>query len=154
MKFVAVEDIAAPIDHVWAQVADVDRFEARMARRVGRIDRRPPGPAGPGTTWSGATEVMGKVRDVVVAMDRMTPPQEIALSARTEGMVVEILVQLAAQSPRLTRLTVTTDAKARSLTARVMLQSAKLARKTLARRYKGRVAEFANTVEADFEPRA
>lgn len=147
MKFVATEDIAAPIDHVWAQVSDVDAFERRARRRVGTVERRPPGPAGKGTNWQGTTEVMGKQRDVTVTLADMSPPERLTLAAATDGMDVSIDVVLSRQGPNLTRMTVTSEAKARSLAARLMLQSAKLARQTLAKRYKGRVATFAGNVE-------
>ncbi|MEM7641179.1 MAG: SRPBCC family protein [Pseudomonadota bacterium] len=154
MKFVAVEDVAAPIEHVWARVSDTDMFERRIARRVGRVDRVPPGPAGAGTSWSGQAEIMGKKRQVKVVLDRLEPPGQMALAAGTDGMAITILVELEALAPARTRLTVTTEAKARTMTARLMLQSAKLARQTLAKRYKGRVATFAGTIEAGYSPAA
>ena len=150
MKFVAVEDIAAPIDHVWTRVADIDRFEGRLKRRVGRIERRPPGPAHPGTTWQARAAVAGKVRDVAMTLEAMDVPKLLSLSGGTDGMEVTIAVELELLNPRLTRLTVTSEARARSLAARLMLQSAKLARQTLAKRYKQRVADFASEVEAGF----
>ncbi|MEM8850536.1 MAG: SRPBCC family protein [Pseudomonadota bacterium] len=154
MKFVAVEDVATPIEHVWSRVSDTEMFERRIASRVGQVDRVPPGPAGAGTRWSGTAEIMGKKRQVKVTLDRMDAPGEMALTAGTDGMVVTILVELDAQAPTRTRLTVTTEAKARTMTARLMLQSAKLARQTLAKRYKGRVADFAGTIEAGYSPAA
>ncbi|MFO6465773.1 SRPBCC family protein [Jannaschia sp. KMU-145] len=150
MKFVAVEDIAAPIEHVWARVSDLDRFEARIASRVGRMTRSPDGEPRPGTAWSARAEVAGKKRDVTVTLNQLDGPQRIDLSAATDGMDVGIDVALEAMSPTRTRLTVTTEAKARSLAARLMLQSAKLARQTLAKRYKGRVAEFAQAIETGY----
>ena len=48
MKFVAVEDIAAPLDQVWPHVSDLEGFERRATRRAGRVTRTPPGPAGQG----------------------------------------------------------------------------------------------------------
>lgn len=148
MKFVATEDIAAPIETVWAQVADLEGFEARASRRVGGITRTPPGPAAEGTQWTGKAEVMGKARAVTVTAMTLLAPTQLLAEAKTDGMVVTIDVALSKMNPNLTRLTVTTDAKARSLAARLMLQSAKLARTTMAKRYKSRVAEFAVRIEA------
>ncbi|MCK0169159.1 SRPBCC family protein [Jannaschia sp. S6380] len=147
MKFVATEDIAAPIEFVWSRISDLETFERRARKRVGTIERRPPGPAGKGTTWSGTAEVMGKRRDVTVTLAEVAAPETMAMTAVTDGMDVDIGVVLSRQGPRLTRMTVTSEAKARSLAARLMLQSAKLARQTLAKRYKGRVANFAASVE-------
>lgn len=149
MKFVANEDIAAPVDTVWAQVSDLAAFEARARARVGAIHRTPPGPPGEGTAWSGRTTVMGKARDVTVTAARLSAPHLLCAEAKTDGMLVTIEVVLTELAPRRTRLTVTSEAKARSLSARLMLQSAKLARTSLAQRYKKRVADFAARVERD-----
>lgn len=149
MKFVATEDIAAPIDTVWARVADLEGFEARARKGADGINRSPPGPPAEGTRWTGQAEVMGKAREVTVTAERLEAPTHLLIEARTDGMVVTIQVDLAQMNPNLTRLTVTTEAKARSLAARLMLQSAKLARATMAKRYRGRVADFAARVEKD-----
>ncbi|MEM8824631.1 MAG: SRPBCC family protein [Pseudomonadota bacterium] len=154
MKFVAVEDIAAPVEHVWRRVSDVETFEARMAARIGKIDRVPPGPPDLGTSWSGMAEIMGSLRRVNVVLDRLTPEEGLILRGGTDGVEVLISVDLRAQSPALTRLTVTTDAKASSMKARLMLQSAKLARQRLAEKYIHRVAHFAGAIEASYSPAA
>lgn len=152
MKFVAVEDVAAPIDHVWRRVSDLEMYERRITKRVDNVERVPPGPAGLGTKWSGIVEIMGKRRKVTVVLDRLDGPTDLLVTTGTEGMTVTLTVGLEALSPTRTRMTVTTDAKARTMTARLMLQSAKLARQTMAKRYKGRVADFAGMIEASYSP--
>lgn len=147
MKFVATEDIAAPIDAVWARVSDLEGFEARAKQRVSGLARTPPGPATQGSKWTGKAEVMGKARTITVVASILVAPNQLLAEAGTDGMTVTIQVDLEAKGPSLTRLTVTTEAKARSLAARLMLQSAKLARATMAKRYKGRVADFASRIE-------
>lgn len=147
MKFVATEDIAAPIDTVWARVSDLEGFEDRIGKRVGQIARIPPGPPGQGTSWTGKAEIMGKSRVVKVTVATLAAPTQLVAEAGTDGMTVTIQVDLKELGPRLTRLTVTSEARARSLAARLMLQSAKLARQTMAKRYKARVADFASQVE-------
>ena len=133
MKFVAVEDVAAPIALVWSHVADLEAFEDRARARIGAIQRRPPGPPAQGTVWSGKADVMGKKRDVTVTAATIETWSRLTAEAATDGMQVNI--------------DVTTEARARSLAARLMLQSAKLARKTLAKRYKGRISDFAARIE-------
>ena len=147
MKFVATEDIAQPIEAVWARVSDLEAFEDRIARSHPGIRRSPPGPAGEGTAWTGEAEILGKRRVVTVTAATLRAPDHLAVDAGTDGMAVTLLVELQALGPRLTRMVVTTEAAARSLPARLMLHSAKLARASLAARYKARVAEFATRVE-------
>ncbi|SFI94435.1 SRPBCC family protein [Jannaschia pohangensis] len=147
MKFVATEDIAAPIDVVWARVSDLEGFEARARDRVTGLVRTPPGPAAQGSKWTGRAEVMGKTREVTVTAEALDAPNRLMAAAATDGMDVTIDVVLESLAPARTRLTVTTEAKAKTLTARLMLQSAKLARQAMAKRYKARVANFAARVE-------
>ena len=132
---------------VWSHVADLEAFEDRARARIGAIQRRPPGPPAQGTVWSGKADVMGKKRDVTVTAATIETWSRLTAEAATDGMQVNIDVDLAELGPRLTRLTVTTEARARSLAARLMLQSAKLARKTLAKRYKGRISDLAARIE-------
>ena len=148
MKFVATEDIRAPADRVWAAVSDIDRFEVMLAARAQRLERRPPGPAAPGTRWEGRAKVRGRARDVSAELVDLQAPERMAFEGGTEGMRVTVEAAVAARGPDLTRLTVTTEARAQTLAARLLLQSAKLARATLAKRYKQRVSDFAARLEA------
>lgn len=147
MKFVAIEDIAAPASHVWTRITDFDRFEKRIAGKAGRVERIPSGPVQQGTTWTGRANFNGKMRDAKVALQKLDPERAMVLSGGTEGMEITIDIELDALSATSSRLTVTTEAKARTLAARLLLQSARLARQTLAKRYKGRVAAFAEEIE-------
>ncbi|WP_371156904.1 SRPBCC family protein [Jannaschia sp. 2305UL9-9] len=150
MKFVATEEIAAPIDVVWARVSDFEAFERRAAGKAGQVSRSPEGPAKAGTKWTGSVEAAGKVRQASVTLLELDAPHRMDLEGGSDGMTVTLDVMLEALSPTKTRLTVTTEAKARSLAARLMLQSAKLARPQLAKRYKGRVAGFADKIEKSY----
>lgn len=147
MKFVAVEDISAPVETVWARVSDFDRFERMVSGKAGDIRRSPNGPAGVGTSWKGKATFNGKTREATVDLLELAPNEKLLVEGGTEGMKITVDVQIDALSARSTRLTVTSEAKARTLSARLMLQSAKLARQAMAKRYKGRVAAFAESIE-------
>lgn len=147
MKFVAAEEIAAPAELVWARVSDFEGFERRAAGKAGHVSRAPDGPIGSGTTWTGSVHAAGKLRSVSVTLLQLDENQAMELEGGSDGMTVTLDVSLKVLAPDRTLLTVTTEAKARSLTARLMLQSAKLARQTLAKRYRGRVSAFAEKVE-------
>ncbi|KIT17730.1 SRPBCC family protein [Jannaschia aquimarina] len=149
MKFVATEDIRAPREEVWPHVADIDRWEGMIAAKTKRLDRRPPGPAAVGTTWDARASIRDKDRDVTARLVRMDEPGRLTFETRTDGMEVTFDVMLEEKGPHMTRLSVVTEAKAKSLTARLLLQSAKLARGQMAKRYKARVAAFAARLEGD-----
>ena len=147
MKFVATEDIAAPAEAVWSQISDFERFEERAQGSGAGLVRTPPGPAGRGTVWRGEAEVMGRRRRVAITLAEVDAPRRLAGAAEAEGVKVDFVVGIQDLGPELTRLTVTTEARACSLAARLLLQSAKLARGQMARRYEGRVADFAASIE-------
>lgn len=149
MKFVATEDIAAPQDRVWAEVTDFDRFEQMVAARARSITRQPPGPVTPSTTWTGKAKIRGRLREVEMKVARLDAPRVMAMTGGTEGMEVDVEAVLAPLDAQRTRLTVTTELRARTLAARLLLQTAKLARKTLAKRFKQGVANFAQRVEGN-----
>ena len=146
MKFVATEEIAAPIEEVWAAVTDFDAFEARLSRRA-EIERRPPGPAALGTVWHGRAPVLGTTRDVELRLSRLEAPHAIAMAGASDGIDLAADARLEELGPRRTRLTVTTEARGNSFGARLVLQPLKLAKSSLLQRYRGAVATFARRIE-------
>ncbi|MEM9794896.1 MAG: SRPBCC family protein [Pseudomonadota bacterium] len=150
MKFVATEEIAAPIDHVWRRVSDLEVFEDRFRKRVRGLSRDPAGPIHVDTVWSGKATIMGKVRAVEVRLCEFNAPASLETVAGTEGMVVTIRADLEALGADRTRLIVTSEARARSLAARLLLQSVRLGRKGVAHRYKERIAQFSEAIESSY----
>ncbi|PWJ22375.1 SRPBCC family protein [Jannaschia seohaensis] len=149
MQFTATEEIAAPIDAVWARVTDFDGFAAAIRKRGGKVERKGDAAYGPGAAWTGAAEVLGKVRKVEVQVTRMDVPERLKLAAQAEGLDIDLTVKLEALSEARTRLTISSTATARSVRAKVVLQPIKLAQGKLAERFAGRVAGFARRIEAE-----
>ena len=153
MRFVATEDIAAPADRVLAAVTDFDRWEGMIGRRAQGLSRTPDGPVVQGTRWSGRAKLRGRMRDVVMAVDRLdlpegAAPKTVAMAGGTDGMRVAVDAVVEPLGPDLTRLTVASEMNAKLLGTRLLIQSLKLARGTMAKRYKKAVAEFAGHVES------
>jgi carbon monoxide dehydrogenase subunit G len=147
MHFTATEEVAAPIDTVWRHVSDFDRFEAAIRGRGGKAERQESGPVGPGTRWACAAEAMGKVRAVDVVLERLDVPQALTALASAEGVDVTIDVALERLAPDRTRMTVTADAQARTLGAKLVLKPLSLAQPRLRERYEARIAGFARRIE-------
>ena len=152
MKFVASEDIAAPADAVLAAVTDFDRWERMVGRRAKDLARRPPGPVRPGTRWEARAKLRGKMRDVAVEMADLKlggadATSTVCVDGGTDGMQVTVEAVVEPLGAGLTRLTVTSELKAKSLGTRILMQSLKLARGQMAKRYRQGVATFASHVE-------
>jgi hypothetical protein len=65
----------------------------------------------------------------------------------TKNMAATFLVELVAMSRLRTRMRIELDVRPQTLSARLLMQSAKLARNTLNRRYKVRIAHFSSDLE-------
>ena len=144
MKFSAREDIEAPIDQVFARVTDFAAFERQMLRRGAEVRRVDAGqPVTVGSAWDVAFTFRSRERRMRATVTRMDAPGDLVVAIAANGLDGVTTVELVALSPQRTRLAVTIDLSARSLSARLLLQSLKLAKSNLSNRFKKRVSEFA-----------
>jgi len=143
MRFATEEVIAQPPAEVYAGLTDFAGHEAAIAAR-GIETRRIPGTEGPEPAWEAEIEYRGRLRHVEVLVTRMTPP--IALDYRLEGshLVSELSFGLEPLDGGRTRLAVTLDVRPEGLPGRMLLQSLKLLRPTLVKRFRKRVRSYAD----------
>ncbi|WP_424831597.1 SRPBCC family protein [Ruegeria sp.] len=148
MQFSAQEDITAPIDTVFDMVADFERFE-RMAMRRGVDVRRVDGPVPPaaGTTWETVLKIRGKPRQITVEMTDCRRPSILRFHSASKGMNGATVVELLALSQRRTRLSIDMSLAAKSLPARLLLQSLKLGQSRFRRQFQTRLSDFARELE-------
>lgn len=148
MKFSTKEDLEIPIDDVFQQLSDFDGFERAILRHgadVSRTDKMPD--IGVGMTWKARATVRGKTRDFDAKLVEYDRPNQMLFDVKTNNMAATFLVELVAMSRARTRMRLELDVKPKTLSARLLMQSAKLARNTLNRRYKTRIAHFASDLE-------
>ncbi len=151
MKFSSKEDVEAPIDHVFARLTDFSAYERAAIRRgieVQRTDTRDV--PGVGVSWHALFSLRGKPRDIDVVVSAFDAPHSIHFDSDTQGLMGFVTMELVALSPARTRMAISVDLKPRTLSARVLIQSLKLTKKTLTKRFKLRVAEYAKSVEDGF----
>ncbi|WP_299948210.1 SRPBCC family protein [uncultured Ruegeria sp.] len=148
MQFSAQEDIEVPIDTVFTMVSDFERFE-RMALRRGIDVRRVSGSALPqaGTTWETEFKIRGKPRQITVEMTEFERPSLMRFQSSSKGMNGDTVVELLALSQRRTRFLVETSMGAKTLPARLLLQSLKLGQSRFRRQFQTRLSEFARELE-------
>ncbi|MCZ4353106.1 SRPBCC family protein [Roseovarius aestuarii] len=155
MKFSTREDIEAPIEYVFSQVSDFPGLERSALRRgaeVQRVDelRR----LGPGMIWDTAFDLRGKRRRMQVELVEMDPPNSMRLVSRAATLHGELWVDLVAMSRGRTRLTLAAELTPQNLSARLMLQSLKLAKSSVTKRFEIRVATYARDLEDRYSRRA
>ncbi|MBE1285658.1 MAG: SRPBCC family protein [Rhodobacteraceae bacterium] len=151
MEFSSKEDIEAPIQDVFAALSEFEAFERSAIRRgvdVQRVDES--AQIQVGMAWEIEFDMRGKRRKAVVTLTRYEPETEIAFEAAGSGLKGQFELDLMALSPQRTRMSVSLQMEAKSLPARLFLQSLKLARGNLSKRFKLKVADYAKALEDRF----
>ncbi len=151
MKFASKEDIEAPIGFVFSVVSDFDALERQVLRRGADLQRTDTLSAhGPGMSWTATFPFRGKERKADARLVAYDAPNGLGLVSETGGLFGNINVDLVALSPRRTRMSIVIDLTSKSLSARLLLQSLRLAKPNLTRRFRKRTSAFADEIEDRF----
>jgi carbon monoxide dehydrogenase subunit G len=150
MKFSTREDIEAPIDYVFDRVSDFNAFERRALRQGAQVSRRNEGDFAKGDVWDIGFKFRGRDRKVAAKLARFERPNELEIDSDSDGLNAFTQVALVALSPARTRVLVSVDLRAKTLTARLLLQSLKLAKSKMTKRFKARVLDYAEDIEDRF----
>ena len=151
MKFSAREDIEAPIDFVFERVSDFDAVERQALRRgseVKRLDGK--GEPKVGSAWDIKFKFRGKSRKMHAEIMTMSKPNLLNVHSLSTGIEGETIIELVALSRNRTRIAVTMELKPKSLTARLLMQTLKLAKSNLSQKFKQRVSNFAIDTEGRY----
>lgn len=148
MKFSTNEDIEAPIEKVFEMFTDFGSFERSALRRgadVRRTDKmRAPGV---GMCWKALFEMRGKKRDVDIELTRYDPAEGLIAEGKSTHLGGTMTVDLVPLSRKRTRAAISFEVKPSSLSGRLIVQSLRLGKTRLTRRYKVMVAEYAKELE-------
>lgn len=150
MKFSTREDIEAPIGYVYGRVSDFAGFERRALRQGAQVNRRDAGEVKLGAIWDIAFAFRGRERKVQAELTRLDLEQAIEVESQSDGLFAVTQVDLVPLSATRTRVLVAFDMRAKTLTARLLLQSLKLAKTKMTKRFKARVLDYAENVEDDY----
>ncbi|MGR3713350.1 MAG: SRPBCC family protein [Shimia sp.] len=148
MEFTSREDIDVPIEQVFEMVTDFEVFERSALRRgadVSRLDSL--SQPGVGAKWAVSFEFRGKAREVALELTGFDRPNELSFHAGAQGVQADMKIELVALSRTRTRLQFWTGLTASTLSARLLLQSLKLARGTLNTRLSKRMANLRRDME-------
>ncbi|MEO9824674.1 MAG: SRPBCC family protein [Paracoccaceae bacterium] len=148
MKFSSREDIEAPIGAVYDTVTDFDRFERQLLRRGVEIARDEScAPTEVGARWQAKFAWRGRSHLVDAEMIAIDPDTGFSIESKSGGVICMGVVDLVPLSTKRTRLFASLDLRPTTLSSRLFIQSMKLAKGTLNRKFKTRVAEFASRIE-------
>jgi len=147
MKFSTREDIEAPVDYVFSQVSDFAAFERRAMRQGADVTRREDGPIAQGAIWDISFQFRGRDRRVLAELTQLDVPTLLSIDSASDGLNAVTEVELIALSQTRTRVLVNFDLRAKTLTARLLLQSLKLAKTKMTKRFNARVLDYAEDIE-------
>jgi uncharacterized protein YndB with AHSA1/START domain len=137
MKFSTREDISAPIEQVYDALVDFDAFERAVLRRgldAVRVDNL--SAPGVGMQWKSKFKFRGKPRNMISEVTALDRPERFVLTSQVSGLDAVVSLDLLALSPRQTRVSLDVEIKPTSLSSRLFLQSLRLAKAGLNRRFK------------------
>lgn len=153
MEFVSKQNINAPTVHVFQQLADFDFYESyamRVGAQVERLDTfsQPQ----PGMCWNIKGNFRGKDRDLALTLDSYTPSETLSYVCQAKSFNADVKFYVIPLSHTETRLKTVVNIQAKGLSAKVALQSAKLAKKTLDRKFDAKMHDFANKIGEKYRP--
>jgi hypothetical protein len=148
MKLTAKTDLEAPVEFVHAYLCDDAAWEREAIRRGIEVERPADMPlTGVGAGWRIRVPFRGRIRDVLLRLDDLVQNQSIAYSFEGQALVGTTVMETKALSPRSSRLKVTIDAKPKTLTARLFLNTLRLARRKVEDRLEKRISQLADRIE-------
>lgn len=129
MKLKISQDAEAGADTVYAGLMDMPRYEAALHDRGIELKRRGGwGVPEIGAGWTGRADIRGKIRQIEAEITAMEPGRGVSVAARIGGLRMEHVVTLVPLGQAVTRVNLVTDLRPDTLTARLLVQSLKLAR--------------------------
>ncbi|SHI04934.1 SRPBCC family protein [Marivita hallyeonensis] len=148
MQVTATEDVAAPIDHVFAELTDFAMFERQALRRGIDVRRQFKGAVPQiGEGWDTKFTFRGKEREAKIALEAFAHPDTLGFSGASGGLETATQIELVPLSPTRTRVNVVFKMFPKTLSARLLVQSFKLARSNINKRFKKRMAHYAREIE-------
>ncbi len=146
MELKASEDIEAPQEQVFAALSDFDMIERQALRRGVDIMRTGDGP-GVGMAWRAKFTFRGKKREAEVRLVSFDTPERMVFHSVSGGLEMELEIDVVALSRNRTRINIVTVMHPKTLSARLLVQSLKLAKGGVEKRFRRKMAELATGLE-------
>ena len=148
MRFSSKQDIEAPLQEVFRSLTDFDAWETAAMRRgadVARTDRLTSKVAG--LSWQAKFSYRGKERNLTLKLTEIDQPTHLAFAGQSAAIDGQATVDLLELGARRTRMHLVLEITPRSLAARLFLQSLRLARARIDRKFDHRIAQLAGEIE-------
>ena len=151
MNLETTYELDAPAEYVFKRITDHADFEALLMGYGANIERLDDETSlNVGMKWAIDGNFRGKQRQVEVALTQLRENELVSYASVSKDVNASVDMKLEVLSPTQTRFSVDMTPKANTISARLILQSAKLARKTLEKRVNRRFADFCQRLEDDY----
>jgi hypothetical protein len=155
MQLRVAEDVGAPRAMVWARFTDFANLEADLRDRGATLARIGGWTAtAEGLEWRGDVMVHGKTRTLSAGVSRLESEVLCLIDSRIGGMVCSYAMRFVPLSTEATRVELALDLSADTLSARLVLQSLKLARGQVAQRLQATLARQGKAAETAYRRQA
>lgn len=143
MKFSTRIDTDLSAEGLFEAIGDFDALERMLIGRGASVSRIDPSKE-PGITmgWNVGFDWRGRPREMRLTVIRFDRPEQMAMAGRSNALDIAINATVVALSRVKSRLIFEAEVKPRNMKARLMLQTAKLGKGQLDRRFQRRVEEF------------
>jgi hypothetical protein len=152
MNLSAKQDIDAPANYVCAQIADFESWERAAMRRGVDIERADTLQApGPGMSWIAKFRYRGRDRTVGLKVERVDLEGQFGFSfssPQSDGVLGLELVSMAANR---TRALIKIEVRPKTFTAKLFLQSLRLAKSRVDKTVAQRAAHFGAEIEDRYQ---
>ena len=149
MRFSVRQDTALPADALFTALSDFYRIERMLVRRGADVRRvYPAHETGAGMAWDVAFDLRGRRRDLRLTVTQFDPPEKMILHGRGEAVDLAVTVTVIALTRFKSRMIFEAEVKARNMRARLVLQTARLGKAQLDRKFAERVGAFLNDLSA------
>lgn len=143
MKFSTRIDTDLAAERLFETIGNFDALERMLISRGASVSRIDPSlEPGIGMGWNIGFDWRGKPRKLRLAVTRFDRPEQMTMAGRSDALELGITATVVALSRARSRLIFETEVKPRNMKARLMLQTAKLGKSQLDRRYQRRIEEF------------
>jgi hypothetical protein len=148
MKISAREDIQTSISAVFARLTDFATHEAVAARRGVAVERLSlPQARADRPAWKAVFQYGGREREVTVEVSDLHEPDFFKSEIRYQGIDATFDIELVPLAKTRTRMIVGLELKPRSIKAKFVVQSLKIAKGSIQRRIENRLKSFARELE-------
>ncbi len=151
MQFSSVQDVNAPLDFVFFQLSDFESYEAYAMRIGAEVERTDQLTAkGSGMAWHIVGDFRGKNRKVDIELAEYRPDNLLQFNIQSSGISATANMEAMALTRKQSRIKMTTVLKPKTISARLILQSAKLAKNSMNRKFNHRFWTYANYIENNY----